>query len=288
MAHFAIPLVNFNINTIDIVIVPCQFLPSPIRTHPCASIPRKRMPRRPRILSFPGAVVAFCKSLRLPSATNRYPRHAARRTLVPSPTQVKTADMEVDDSVFAHKGHSLDTVDHKLSPEANVASSSSLSELQARSKSPLSLISCPILEHWNSSALEHSSRAKTTEPPLSDEESIYALDGDERHSIGHSVTLAASSQSLPRPRSASPEPDLGFLPLSPPPSHFRARRENAWRYAELDVAPRQSEDGPRYWPRHLRLPYHFLYAFCVINPHLALIDKWEIRETAVQIHSADS
>lgn len=154
MAHFAIPLVNFNINTIDIVIVPCQFLPSPIRTYPCASIPRKRMPRRPRILSFPGAVVAFCKSLRLPSATNRYPRHAARRTLVPSPTQVKTADMEVDDSVFAHKGHSLDTVDHKLSPEANVASSSSLSELQARSKSPLSLISCPILEHWNSSALE--------------------------------------------------------------------------------------------------------------------------------------
>ncbi|KZP29191.1 hypothetical protein FIBSPDRAFT_1039156 [Athelia psychrophila] len=153
MAHFATPLVNINLNTIDIVVAPCQFSPSPTRTHPSSSIPRKRMNRRPRILSFPAAVVAFCKSLRLPSATNRYPQHAARRTLVASPIQ-KAADLEVDDSVFVHKEHSEDTVDHARSLDADVASSSSSSELQARSKSPLSMISSPILEHWDSAALE--------------------------------------------------------------------------------------------------------------------------------------
>ncbi|KZP29179.1 hypothetical protein FIBSPDRAFT_1039150 [Athelia psychrophila] len=248
MAHFATPLVNINLNTIDIVVAPCQFSPSPTRTHPSASIPRKRMHRRPRILSFPAAVVAFCKSLRLPSATNRYPQHAARRTLVASPIQVKAADLEVDDSVFVHKEHS-DTVDHEGSLDADVASSSSSSELQARSKSPLSMISSPILEHWDSAELEHSSCAKIATCFLSEgEESIYVLDEDERHSLAYSVTSGAPSPPLPRTLSASLESEIGFLPLSPPPSHFRARRENAWRYVETNVDPEQSKDEQGYWP----------------------------------------
>lgn len=154
MTRLATPLVNININTIDIIVAPCQLSPSPLRMHPSGSISRRRIHRRPRVLLFPGAVITFCKSLRIPSATKQYPQHGARKTLVASPTQVKTAHAEVDDSIFVHKAHFEDPVGHERGLDANGASSSSISELQARSKSPLSMISCPILEHWNLSALE--------------------------------------------------------------------------------------------------------------------------------------
>lgn len=153
LAHFAYLLVNIHINTTDIgVALASVYLPLSARVL-LPEVPQ-RMRHRPRILSFPGAVIAFCKTLRLPSATNRRPRYTTQKTLAASPTQVKTPDLEIDDSTFGRKGHSEDTVGHDRSLESDVTSSSPSLDMQARSKSPLSMISCPILEHWNLAALE--------------------------------------------------------------------------------------------------------------------------------------
>ncbi|KZP07817.1 hypothetical protein FIBSPDRAFT_997053 [Athelia psychrophila] len=241
MAHIATPLVNIDINAINGFAVPCQLSSSLLRTQSSIYILRKGMHRHPRILSFPGAMVSFCKSLRFPSATKRYSRTESQTAPVASPTEAEATDMQVDDLVV-NNVFSQDTVGDEHSLDTDATISSSLSELRDRSKSPLSIISSPIVEHWNSSALEFTSCAKTAKHSLSeDEESQYVLDEDDRHTTTESVSSEKSSQLLPQPRSATLEPTLGFMPLSPPPSHFRARRENAWRYAERHLAPAEEE-----------------------------------------------
>ncbi|KZP05143.1 hypothetical protein FIBSPDRAFT_1054264 [Athelia psychrophila] len=149
--------------------------------------------------------------------------------------------MEVEYSDFANNGLSnlKATADDEHSLDANATSLPPLSELQTRSKLPLSMIASPIMENWDSAALAHSSReTNTTHSCSEDAESGYELDEDDMHFGTESVTSAESQSGLPLPvtRSVSPDPTLGFKSLSPPPWHFRARRQNAWRYANLNVA----------------------------------------------------
>lgn len=60
----------------------------------------------------------------------------------------------MDNSVFVHKEHTEDKVDHEQSLDADIASTSSSPELQACPKSPLSMVSSPMLECWDSVTLE--------------------------------------------------------------------------------------------------------------------------------------
>lgn len=154
MARVATPLVNIDINDIDGQVAPCQLSPSLRRTQSYTSIPRKRMHRHQRILSFPGAIISFCKSLRKPSATNRHARTASETGLVASPTELEATGVQFEDSFFVQNGFSKNTVGDEHSLDTGATISSSWSELQDRSKSPLSIISSPIVEHWNSSVLE--------------------------------------------------------------------------------------------------------------------------------------
>lgn len=154
MVHINFPHVNPDINAHDIFLAPCQISPPLLHTQSSIYIPRKRMHHHPRILSFPAAVVSFCKSLRLPFARSRCFLYASKTPLVASPAQIDTAAMEMNGSILVHKEPSQDAVEDKESFHTDTTITSFFSELQSRSKSPPSMISSPIVDRWDASALE--------------------------------------------------------------------------------------------------------------------------------------
>lgn len=114
------------------------------------------MNRRPRILSFPAAVVTFFKSLKLPSTANQYPQRTPQISLVSSPGRIHMQDAEMEAGYLdlVKNDCSKATENEEQGLEANATSLSPHLELQTRSKSPLSVIASPIMENWDSLALE--------------------------------------------------------------------------------------------------------------------------------------
>ncbi|KAF7978070.1 hypothetical protein HWV62_1715 [Athelia sp. TMB] len=251
MDRFAAPLVNIHINTIE-VIIPCQL--SPLRTH-SASIPaRKHMRSRPRLLSLPGAIIAFCKSLRLSVSAARYPRNTARRALEPSPIDIKAMDAELDNAICGHKIFSEETIVHEEGMDADATISSPFQELEYRCKSPETMIGSPILEHWDAQALQSLSDSKTIEYDTSkDNVSAYELVDDEKLSIMESVYSAGSSQRSVRSQA-----------LHPPISELGAQMLGDIRVMKKLRARKQTALGMQIKPE-LELTIHLIRLLATVN-----------------------
>lgn len=73
------------------------------------------MNRRPRILSFPAAVVTFFKLLKLPSAANQFPAHTPQTVPVTPRTYMLETEVEVGYSDLSNNGCSKATEDEEPS-----------------------------------------------------------------------------------------------------------------------------------------------------------------------------
>ena len=214
---------------INTVTIPCQ------HQAPRCPLRNPRMRSRPRLVSLPGTIIAFCRSLKLKTTINALVRHPRRahKAITDQPSILQNAQQISDVDTDRHDGEpvmeeiepvqqltavanatnnapcdpgSLTEEEESLFSGNSVTSGVSSSDLV---RLMISLISRPHTQRYLGNKIVDSA-LETGAPSLTDT---------------YDEPTAASEQGTQRSR--SPSPELLFAPLSPPPSHRKARKANA-------------------------------------------------------------